>query len=51
MEERRSLLMKLSEEDIKKGLNRIGLSHKQRAADLEEHIEKLKEVLYSAQKD
>jgi two-component system chemotaxis response regulator CheB len=51
MEERRSLLMKLSEDDTGKGLSRLALSHKQRAMDLEKHIQKLKEVLFLTKKD
>jgi two-component system chemotaxis response regulator CheB len=51
MEERRTLLIRISQNEASKGLTRLGLSHKQRAADLEEHIEKLKELLYSAKKD
>ena len=51
MEERRTLLTKIGEEETAKGLTRIGHSHKQRASDLEIHIEKLKELLYSAKKD
>jgi two-component system chemotaxis response regulator CheB len=51
MEERRSLLTRLGEEDLRKGLTRIGNSHKKRASDLEHHIEKLKELLFAAKKD
>ncbi|MDB5250103.1 MAG: hypothetical protein JWQ40_4497 [Segetibacter sp.] len=51
MEERRSLLMKLSEDDTGKGLSRLALSHRQRAMDLEKHIQKLKEVLFLTKKD
>ena len=51
MEERRMLLNKISEEENTKGLSRLANSHKQRATELEAHIEKLKELLFSTQKD
>ena len=50
MEERRSLLSRISEDETKKGLNRIAQSNKQRASDLEKHIETLKGVLFSTKK-
>lgn len=51
MEERRSLLARISEDETNKGWTRIGLANKQRVADLEKHIEKLKEILFAAKKD
>jgi two-component system chemotaxis response regulator CheB len=45
MEERRLLLNKLSDKETNKGLSKLGLSHNQRALELEGHIEKLKELL------
>jgi two-component system chemotaxis response regulator CheB len=50
MEERRNLLNSISEKENGKGLQRLGQSHKQRAEDIEVHIQKLKEVLFSTQK-
>ncbi|HEX8277783.1 MAG TPA: chemotaxis protein CheB [Segetibacter sp.] len=50
MEERRSLLARISEDESKKGLSRIAESNKRRAADLEKHIETLKEILFSSKK-
>ncbi len=51
MEERRMLLNKLSEKETNKGLSKLGLSHNQRGLELEGHIEKLKELLFSAKQD
>jgi two-component system chemotaxis response regulator CheB len=51
MEERRVLLTRVSERDANKGLSKLGLLHQQRAADLERHIEKLKELLFDVKKD
>lgn len=51
MEERRSLLARISDDEIKKGLTRIGKADQHRVADLEKHIEKLKEILFSSKKD
>ncbi|MDB5191104.1 MAG: hypothetical protein JWQ96_667 [Segetibacter sp.] len=50
MEERKSLLKKISGDQSAKGFARMSDSHKERAADLEKHIDKLKELLFSAQK-
>lgn len=51
IEERWMLLLKISEEENNKGLKRLADSHKKRANELEEHIQKLKELLFAAQKD
>ncbi len=51
MEERRLLLNKLSDKETNKGLSKLGLSHNQRALELEGHIEKLKELLFLTKKD
>lgn len=50
MEERRNLLKSISEKETSKGLQRLGLTHEQRAEEIEVHIKKLKELLFSAQK-
>jgi two-component system chemotaxis response regulator CheB len=50
MEERRNLLNSISEKENGKGLQRLGQSHKQRADEMQTHIEKLKEVLFSTQR-
>lgn len=50
MEERRNLLMKLEGETKKKGFHRIASDHAEKAKDLEEHISKLKEMLFTVQK-
>ncbi len=44
-------LNKLSEKETNKGLSKLGLSHNQRASELEGHIEKLKELLFLTKKD
>ena len=51
MEERRSLLTRISTDESKKGLLRMGAIYQKRASDLEEHIGKLKELLFSAKND
>jgi two-component system chemotaxis response regulator CheB len=50
MEERRNLLNSISEKETGKGLQRLGMSHKQRAEEIEVHIQKLKELLFQAKK-
>jgi two-component system, chemotaxis family, protein-glutamate methylesterase/glutaminase len=46
LEERKSLLKRISEEEVKKGLAKLSEEHKQRAEDLERHIDTLKKVLF-----
>lgn len=51
MEERKMLLTKISNDEINKGLSRLADLHKKNAKELDGHIEKLKSVLFAAQKD
>lgn len=51
MEERRSLLGRISAEESKKGLTRIAQIYKERATILQEHIQKLKDLLFAVKKD
>lgn len=51
MEERKVLLKKISEKETNKGLSKLGLSHNQRALELEGHIDQLKELLFLTRKD
>lgn len=49
MEERRNLLTKLAEDNVKKGFARLSADHRQRADELETHIERIKEILFVTQ--
>lgn len=49
MEERRNILRKLEAETLKKGFTRIASDHADKAKDIEAHIEKLKQILFSVQ--
>lgn len=51
MEERRTLLTKISDDENRRGLTRMGNIHRERASELEAHIEKLKELVYATRKD
>jgi two-component system chemotaxis response regulator CheB len=50
MEERRMLLLKIYDDELKKGFHRLAQIHKKRADDLEKHISKLKDLLFTSQK-
>jgi two-component system, chemotaxis family, protein-glutamate methylesterase/glutaminase len=50
MEERSSLLEKMANDERKKGLNSLASSKEERRADLQQHIENLKEILFSEHK-
>jgi two-component system, chemotaxis family, protein-glutamate methylesterase/glutaminase len=47
MEERNSLLEKMANDERKKGLNTLAASKDERRADLQKHIDNLKEILFS----
>jgi two-component system chemotaxis response regulator CheB len=49
LEERRNLHKKLAGDMQRKGFVRLSADHKQRGDDLETHVEKLKEILFSTQ--
>ena len=51
MEERQTLLTKISDDENRRGLTRMGNIHLERASELEAHIEKLKELVYATRKD
>lgn len=50
MEERRNLLKKLEDDHAKKGLSTMAKSYKEKADDIQTHVDKLKEVLFASQK-
>jgi two-component system chemotaxis response regulator CheB len=47
MEERKSLLKKISKEEKQKNMHVLANMHTERANELEEHINKLKELLFN----
>lgn len=49
MEERRNLHRKLAEDTIRKGFARLAADHRQKAEELETHVEKMKEILFTTQ--
>ena len=50
MEERRNLLMKLEDDHAKKGLSSMAKNYKDKADDIQVHVDKMKEVLFASQK-
>jgi two-component system chemotaxis response regulator CheB len=50
MEERRNLLMKMQNDHAKKGLATLAKSYKEKADDIQVHVDKMKEVLFASQK-
>jgi two-component system chemotaxis response regulator CheB len=50
MEERRNLLMKIGDDHAKKGLSSISKNYKDKADDIQVHVDKMKEVLFASQK-
>src|SRR5204862_7287250 len=51
MEERKLLLEKIARENSERGLQKLGSQYESRANDLEEHIGKLKELLFAVNRD
>lgn len=51
MEERRSLLMRIGDEESRRGLSKLSKSHHERAADLKHHIDVLKGLLFRTEGD
>ncbi len=49
MEERRNLLMKMESEHAKKGLGLIAKNYKEKADEIQGHVDKMKEVLFASQ--
>lgn len=50
MEERRNLLKKMEDDHTKKGLSTMAKSYKEKADDIQKHVDKMKEVLFASQK-
>lgn len=50
MEERRNLLKKMESDHSKRGFSRLANGYKEKADGIQVHIEKMKEILYAAQK-
>ena len=50
MEERRNLLMKMENDHAKKGLAVIAKNYKEKADEIQVHVDKMKEVLFASQK-
>jgi two-component system chemotaxis response regulator CheB len=50
MEERRNLLMKMQDDHSKKGLAIISKNYKEKADEIQGHVDKMKEVLFASQK-
>lgn len=49
MEERRNLLKKMEEDNNKKGLANMATSYREKGADIQFHVDKMKEILYATQ--
>lgn len=45
MEERRNLLMKMEADHIKKGFSQLAKNYKEKADDIQVHVDNMKEVL------
>ena len=50
MEERKTLLKKMEDDNLGKGLTRISITYRERKDELQVHIDRLKEVVYATQK-
>jgi two-component system chemotaxis response regulator CheB len=50
MEERRNLLMKMQDDHSKKGLALIAKNYKEKAEEIQGHVDKMKDVLFASQK-
>jgi two-component system chemotaxis response regulator CheB len=51
MEERKNLLTKFAGSESKKGLIRLGQSYEEKAADLSQHITRLKDLIFTSEKE
>jgi len=51
MEDRKNLLMKLAKDTKKRGAVNIGMTHEEKSKELQHHIDKLKEILFSTQEN
>jgi two-component system, chemotaxis family, protein-glutamate methylesterase/glutaminase len=50
MEERKTLLKKMEDDNLRKGLTRISITYRERKEELQVHIDRLKEVVFATQK-
>ncbi|HEY5407081.1 MAG TPA: chemotaxis protein CheB [Ginsengibacter sp.] len=50
MEERKTLLKKMQDDNTKRGFSNFAKSYKEKVDDLQTHVDKLKEVLFASQK-
>ena len=50
MEERRNLLKKMENDHAKKGLSSMAKNYKEKADEIQAHVDKMKEVLFASQK-
>jgi two-component system chemotaxis response regulator CheB len=49
MEERRNLLKKMEDDNLRKGLSKMALSYQEKGRDIQFHVDKMKEILYATQ--
>lgn len=49
MEERRTLLKKMEDDNKKKGLSKMASSYQEKGEDIQFHVDKMKEILYATQ--
>jgi two-component system, chemotaxis family, protein-glutamate methylesterase/glutaminase len=49
MEERRNLLKKMEDDNLKKGLSKMALNYQEKGRDIQFHVDKMKEILYATQ--
>lgn len=49
MEERRNLLKKMEDDNNKKGLSKMAASYQEKGADIQFHVDKMKEILFATQ--
>ncbi|HEV8083193.1 MAG TPA: chemotaxis protein CheB [Chitinophagaceae bacterium] len=50
MEERKTLLKKMEDDHVKRGLSTLAKSYKEKGDDIQGHVDKMKEVLFASQK-
>lgn len=50
MEERKTLLRKIEDDNSKRGLSKVAKEYKEKGDDLQAHVDKMKEVLFASQK-
>jgi len=49
MEERRNLLRKMEDDNIKKGLSKMAASYQEKGEDIQFHVDRMKEILFATQ--